>query len=68
MGLTSGTHKRETPNDYRADPRTGGIGRLAIMAHSALCGRTVAARGEIQASTMHAARAHAPYAVFRLPS
>jgi hypothetical protein len=38
--FTNERHNRETPVDYRADPTRGAIGRLAIMTHSALSGRS----------------------------
>jgi hypothetical protein len=37
-----------TLNDYRADPATDAIGRLAIMAYSAMSGRRAAVRRKIK--------------------
>jgi hypothetical protein len=49
-------HNRETPDDYRADPPTDAIGRLAIMAHSALSGRSARVRGEFHHASPRATR------------
>jgi inorganic pyrophosphatase len=61
---------KETLNDYRADPSTDAIGRLAIMAYSAMSGRHAAVRRKLESGPrpLRFARPHAQQAVFRFSS